>query len=125
MKKVSAVFLLLFLGLVVQGFSQSSKDFYAGPWEIMIYDTPNGDAKMTTTLTRVNGKLTGELTNSSDPKAGKMKIQEVVEKPESISILFFAEGMDISIDLKKKDESNLEGSLMGMFPAKAKRMAKP
>jgi hypothetical protein len=126
MKKVSVVFLLLFLDLTFQGFSQTTpKDFFTGPWEIVVYNTPNGDAKMTTTLTRVNGKLTGEFSNSATPTAPKMKITEVVEKPESISILFNAEGMDVNIDLNKKDSQNLEGSLLGMFTAKATRMAKP
>jgi len=126
MKKVSALFVLLFLGLTFQGFSQTaSKDFFAGPWEIMVYNTPNGDSKLTTNLTRVDGKLTGVLASSTDPSAPKMTINEVIEKPESISIVFFAEGMDVNIDLNKKDANNLEGTLMGMFTAKAKRLSKP
>ncbi len=126
MKKVSVVFFLLFLGLAFLGFSQTApKDFFTGPWEITVFDTPNGTAKMTTTLTRVNGKLTGELSNAATPTAPKIRIEEVVEKPGSISILFFAEGTDVNIDLTKKDDNNLEGSLMGMFTSKAKRLAKP
>lgn len=126
MKKVSAVILLLFLGLTLQGFSQTaSKDFFAGPWEIQVYNTPNGDAKLITTLTRVDGKLTGILSNSADPSIPKMTIEEVIEKPDSILILFYAEGTDVNIDLRKKDENNLEGTLMGMFTAKAQRVAKP
>ncbi len=126
MKKVSVVFLLLFLGLAFQGFSQTApKDFFTGPWEITVFDTPNGTAKMTTNLTRVDGKLTGTLSSSGDPTAPKMTINEVIEKPESISIVFFAEGMDVNIDLNKKDANNLEGTLMGMFTAKAKRLPKP
>lgn len=126
MKKVSAVILLLFLGLTLQGFSQTaSKDFFAGPWEIQVYNTPNGDAKLITTLTRVDGKLTGILSNSADPSIPKMTIEEVIEKPDSILILFYDEGTDVNIDLRKKDENNLEGTLMGMFTAKAQRVAKP
>lgn len=126
MKKVSALFVLLFLGLTFQGFSQAaSKDFFAGPWEIMVYNTPSGDSKLTTNLTRVDGKLTGVLSTSGDPSAPKMTINEVVEKPDSISIIFFAEGMDVNIDLSKNDANNLEGTLLGMFTAKAKRLSKP
>lgn len=126
MKKVSVVFLLLFLGLTFQGFSQTaSKDFFAGPWEISVFETPNGDAKLKTTLTRVNGKLTGVLSDATNASAPKIQIEQVIENPDSISILFFAEGTDVNIDLRKKDENNLEGTLMGMFTAKAKRLAKP
>lgn len=126
MKKVSIVFVLLFLGVAFQGFSQSaSKDFFAGPWEITVYGTPDGDSKMTTTLTRVNGKLTGVLSSAENPSQPKMTIEEVIEKPDSMTIMFYAEGMDINIDLKKVDNNNLKGDLLGMFEAKAKRITKP
>lgn len=126
MKKVSVFFVLLFLGLTFQGFSQTApKDFFTGPWEITVFDTPNGTAKMTTNLTRVDGKLTGELSNAATPTAPKIKIQEVVEKPEGISIIFFGEGMEVYVDLNKKDDNNLEGSLLGMFTSTAKRLPKP
>lgn len=126
MKKLNAVLILLFLGLTFQAFSQTTpKDFFTGPWEITVFGTPEGDSKLTTTLTRINGKLTGELSNSATPTAPKIKIQEVVEERESISILFFAEGTEVNIDLVRKDDNNLEGTLMGMFTSKATRLAKP
>lgn len=126
MKKISVVFFLLFLGLTFQGFSQTiSKDFFAGPWEIMVYGTPNGDAKMTTNLKRVDGKLTGELISKTGENSQKIRIDEVIETSSGISILFYAEGTDVNIDLAKKDDNNLEGTLMGMFTAKAKRLSKP
>jgi hypothetical protein len=126
MKKASVVFILLFLGLTFQGFSQTTPtDFFTGPWEITVFGTPEGDSKMTTNLTRVDGKLTGELSSAGDSSVPKMRIEKVVETPTSISIIFFAEGMDINIDLNKKDNNNLEGTLLGMFTAKAKRLAKP
>ena len=126
MKKLSLVAFLLFFGLCIQGFSQTtSKDFFAGPWEIMVYGTPNGDAKMTTNLKRVDGKLTGELSSKTGENSQKIRSDEVVETSSGISILFSAEGNDVNIDLAKKDDNNLEGNLMGMFTAKAKRLSKP
>ena len=126
MKKVSLVFFVLFLGMAFQGFSQGAapKDFFAGPWEIMVFGTPDGDSKMITTLTRVDGKLSGVLGDASDASKPKFTIEEVIEKADSITIIFFAEGMDINIDLKKVDNNNLDGSLMGMFDATAKRIPK-
>lgn len=126
MKKVSLVFFILFLGMAFQGFAQgiAPKDFFAGPWEIMVYGTPDGDSKLTATLTRVDGKLTGVLGDATDASKPKFTIEEVIEKPDSMTIIFFAEGMDINIDLKKVDNNNLDGSLMGMFDAKAKRITK-
>lgn len=124
MKKVSILFFILFLGLAFQGFSQTvPKDFFTGPWEITIYGTPSGDSKMKTTLTRVNGKLTGVLSDPSDSTKPKFKIDRIEEKPDSIVIFFYAEGMDINLDLKKLDNQNLEGTLLGMFESKAKRVS--
>lgn len=126
MKKVSLLFFAFFLGLTFYGFAQtSSTDFFAGPWEIMIYGTPDGDTKMTTTLTRVNGKLTGVLSDPSVASKPKMNLDQVIEKPDGMTLIFYAEGMDINIDLKKVDNNNLNGTLLGMFNATAKRIPKP
>lgn len=124
MKKVSIMFFILFLGLTIQGFSQTApKDFFTGPWEITIMGTPDGDSKMKTTLTRVNGNLTGVLADATDSTKPKFKIDRIDEKPDSIVIFFYAEGMDINLDLKKVDNHNLEGTLLGMFESKAKRIS--
>jgi hypothetical protein len=123
MKKTILIFFVLFTGLVFQGFSQDiPKDFFTGTWEITIFGTPEGDAKMNAKLARVDGKLTGVLIDPNEPDKAKFNIDKVEEKTDSIVIFFFAEGMDINLDLKKTDNHNLEGSLLGMFDSKAKRI---
>ncbi len=77
---------------------------------------------MNAKLARVDGKLTGVLIDPSEPNKAKFNIDKIEEKIDSIVIYFYAEGIDINLDLKKTDNHNLEGSLMGMFDSKAKRV---
>lgn len=65
MNKSCIVFFIAFLGLATQAFSQTNDTtlYYLGKWEITILGTPNGDAKMIAEISRVDGKLVGDLTN--------------------------------------------------------------
>lgn len=125
MKKASILFIALFFGITLNGFSQTAAapaDFFVGKWEITILGTPNGDAKMTTELIRKDGKLTGELKDPSDPTKPANPITGIEEKDGRIEIAFSASGYDITLPLTKVDDDNLKGQLMGMFDAKAKRV---
>jgi hypothetical protein len=125
MKKASILLIALFFGIVFNGFSQTTApatDFFAGKWEITIFGTPNGDSKMTTELIRKDGKLTGELKDANDTSKPAIPITSIEEKDVEIEIAFSASGYDVTLPLKKKDQDNLEGQLMGMFDAKAKRI---
>lgn len=127
MKKSILFLAFLLIGMVSFSYAQktSAKDFYAGTWEILVKGTPNGDAKLQTTLTRVDGKLTGVLSSVSDPSAPKMQISKVDETETGITIYFYAEGMDIDLYLKKQDDNNLKGALMnGSFESSAVRKGK-
>lgn len=122
MKKASILLLVLCLGIVFNGFSQTAppKDFFAGKWEISLAGTPNGDVKFLTNLTRKDGKLTGELVNAAD--ATKRPITKVEENGDKLAIYFeSSQGGELSIDLAKADSDNLTGSLMS-FDAKATRI---
>ncbi|MEA5460939.1 hypothetical protein VB796_17900 [Arcicella sp. LKC2W] len=129
MKKASVILIALFFGIVMNGFSQTSSpapkaDFFVGKWEITIFGTPNGDSKMATTLVRKEGKLTGELKDMTDSTKAAIPITAIEEKDGEIEISFSASGYDVSLPLKKEDDDNLKGQMMGMFDAKAKRVKK-
>jgi hypothetical protein len=121
MKIVSILLFVLFFGMTIKGFSQGTPaDFFPGKWEISILGTPNGDSKLKIQLTRKDGKLTGQLT---DPTGNPIQIEELIEESGKITIGFAAEGMSLSIDLKKVDDNSMKGSLMsGRFDAKAVRL---
>mgnify|MGYP001021144392 CR=1 FL=1 len=126
MRKSSLVFMLLFLGVVFSGFSQSTKapasDFFAGKWEVSVIGTPNGDAKLVTNLVRKDGKLTGELVDPTGSNPDPIVLTDVVDEADKVTLYFTAQGTDVNVELEKVDENNLKGSLMGMFDASAKRI---
>jgi hypothetical protein len=124
MKKAGIILALLFLGIVFQGFSQTTpKDFFAGRWEISLSGTPAGDIKCATNLVRNDGKLTGELTDAADATKPKRTINKIDETADEIVIFFTSsQGDEIPLALSRADNDNLQGTLMDSFPAKAKRL---
>lgn len=125
MKKASIILAVLFLGIFCKSFAQTSPptDFFAGKWEINLTGTPNGDVKFLTTLTRKDGKLSGELANASDATQAKRPISKVEESADKIIIYFeSSQGGEIALELAKIDNDNLKGILMDSFDATAKRL---
>jgi hypothetical protein len=124
MKKASIILIALFFGLAIQGYSQapaSTVDFYAGKWEVTILGTPQGDAKMTVTFSRQDGKLIADMTDLEDPTKTKPMTQ-VDEEPGKVTIYFSAAGYDLNIPFEKVDEDNMKGKMMDMFDCTAKRL---
>ena len=120
MKKASIILFMFFLGIALQGFSQSTNptDVYAGKWESAVNGTPRGDIVFKTNLVRKDGKLTGELVTDDN----KRPITKIEEKDKTLVIYFeSSQGGEISIDLTKVDDNNLKGTLMD-FTATAKRV---
>lgn len=120
MQKVSTILIVLFLGITLKSFSQTTTttDFFAGKWEISILGSPRGDVKFNTNLVRKDGKLTGEMVSTADTRL----ITKVEETATKLSIYFeSSQGGEISIDLAKVDDNNLKGSLMS-YDVTAKRI---
>ena len=124
MEKASIFFIALLFGIALNGFSQTATvpaEFYVGKWEITIFGTPNGDSKMTATITRKDGKLEGDLTSPEDSNV-KMPIAKIEEEGGKMTIYFSAGGYDLDIPFEKVDDDNIKGQLMNMFETKAKRI---
>ena len=135
MKKASLILFLLFAGVSLNGFSQTSKpqptgstsisapDFFAGKWELLIVGTPNGDAKLVTELTRKEGKLTGELKDATGKLEKPMPLTKVEDLADKLTLYFTTpDGYDVSIVLAKVDDSNLKGSTLDQFATTAVRV---
>ena len=101
-------------------YAEAPSDFYTGDWKVVVTGTPNGDAEMILHLERVDGKLTGEMRDN----AGNVTsvIESVDETDGSITVYYTAMGYGINLTLKKVDDLNVKGSLMGMFDAKGERI---
>ena len=118
------LFFVLFLGIAVSGFSQTTPptDFYAGKWEISIAGTPNGDVKLLTDLVRKDGKLTGELADAVDATKPKMAITKIEENGDKLAISFDSpQAADLTLNLTKVDADTLKGEVYN-FDAVAKRV---
>lgn len=116
MKKASIFLIVFLLGIITDGFSQTtpSTDFFAGKWEISILGSPMGDITFSTNLVRKDGKLTGELANVYDANAEKRPIIRVEESANQMKIFFESrQGGEVSIDLNKVDETHLKGIVAG------------
>jgi len=132
MKKVSVILILLVFGMAIKGFSQTTSaaaaapapttDIYAGKWEMLIIGTPNGDAALTTVLTRKEGKLAGTITPKAGDQKEEVKISNIEEADGKITLYFTIQEYDVNVLLEKVDDDNLKGSLMNMFDVKAKRI---
>lgn len=99
---------------------ESSDDFFAASWDVLLIGTPYGDVTLTFHLTREEGNLKGIITNVYDTT--ETPIERIEEREESITFYWTAEGHYVNLDLRKEDENNLTGSLMGMFNASATRV---
>jgi len=120
MKKIFVIIPSLILLFSFQfSFAQDNSDYFVGNWDVVVENTPNGDAKMKMNLERVDGKLTGNIKNEG---IEAVKIRKVDESENSITVYYSAAGYDLYMSLKKKDNNNLEGKYLNMFDAKGKRV---
>jgi hypothetical protein len=119
MKIIKLLSLFLLLGMSTNLMAQS--DFFVGKWKITVKDTPQGDAILVANLSREDGKLKGYFTVGMNTEQ-RIEILEIEESPESIKILFSAQGHDLFMVLKKETEDALKGTSQDMFEATAVRI---
>ncbi|MFT5884945.1 MAG: cytochrome c [Arcticibacterium sp.] len=96
-------------------------DFFAGKWNTTFLGTPQGDAKLVLDLKREDGDLMGTITSEEDG-AEPVKLDQIEENEDGITIYFNMMNYDLNVELKKEDEQNMKGSLMGMFEVTAEKM---
>ena len=123
MKKL-ATFLVFISFLFISFFTHAKPadnlDYFVGKWQIVIKGTPNGDAQMVFVLSKKDGEIAGVIQDTSGVEISVISKSEI--KEGAITLFFTAQGYDVNLDLKKKDENHVEGSLMSMFDAVGERM---
>ena len=100
----------------------SSTDYFAGKWSVLLKGIPGGDAKMIFILDKKDTTITGVVQDSTGAEIAKLSNVEL--KGDEITLYFTAQGYDVSLLLKKKDNDHVTGSLMGMFDAEGERLNK-
>jgi hypothetical protein len=123
MKKVKLVFTGMFFFLLAIGVNaqvKTSGEYFVGKWSLLVVGTPEGDAKMVVSLGRIDGKLAGTIAKAdlSDPK----KFTSITESENSITVNWTSGDYDVFMELTKKGDNHIEGTLMNMFDAKGDRI---
>jgi hypothetical protein len=122
MKRLSVVFFSLLLSSIAGDlFAQTNSDidFFAGKWSVLVKGTPSGDATMIFLLDKTDAGLTGVVQDTTGVEISKIDRVELV--PDKMTVYFNAQGFDVNVDLAKKDEDHISGSLMSMFTAEGVR----
>ncbi len=113
--KTCSLNLFLFFSFLITFNAQCGQntDFFVGKWEISILDSPMGNIKFISNISRINGKLTADLTNQMDTNAGSRKVTKIEESANTITIYFeSSQGGEIPINLTKVDNQSLKGTLL-------------
>jgi len=123
MKRTILFFAGLFMLLIAVGVdaqTASEADYFAGKWKVTVFGTPDGDAKMTVSLERADGKLSGGIL--SETNSDMNKFTKIDETEKAVTLYFSANGYDVYLLLEKKGDNHVEGNLLGMFDAKGDRI---
>ncbi len=124
MKKVSVLFTgLFFLLLSLGGRAQTSvADYFAGKWSVLVKGLPQGDSKMIFVMNKKDTTMTGAVQDSAGTEIAK--IDKVELNGDKATIYFTAQGYDVNLEMNKKDDDHVTGSMMGMFDAEGERVKK-
>ncbi|TMI89611.1 MAG: hypothetical protein E6H06_17970 [Bacteroidetes bacterium] len=126
MKKLSLFFAGVFsllLSINVNAQSKTGADYFKGKWSVLLKGTPGGDAKMTFVLENKSDSIRGVVQDTTGAEVSKITNAEL--KDNEVTLYFNAQGYDVNLLLKKKDDDHVTGSLMGMFDAEGIRIKEP
>jgi hypothetical protein len=119
---IAGLFLFIFpIGMNAQ--TKSGFDFFAGKWNIVVKNTPNGDAKMVVNFEKKNEVVTATLNDSTGKELYKVTKTEIVNDLAYITFIG-SQSNDVPLTLKKKDETSITGDIMGMFWIEGNRIGK-
>jgi len=122
-KKLNAIiagFCFMFLAVTAQAQSTTGAEYFTGKWSVLIKGTPSGDGKMLVTLEKLDTTLTGTIQDSTGQL--NTKIDKVEIDGDKITLYFNTQGYDVNLEMDKKDDDHVTGSMMGMFDAEGERV---
>jgi hypothetical protein len=123
MKRITSLFLVFVLSLLslsVHAQDKTGADYFASKWNVVVKGTPSGDRKMVFILDKTENTINGEVQDTTGKVLSKIVKAEV--SANAITVYFFMNDHDVSLELTKKDEDHAFGSAMGMFDAEAERV---
>jgi hypothetical protein len=123
MKKASIIISTIILAFIVTTGSMNAQakntgeNYFIGKWNVMVYGVPDGDTKMIINIEKKDDKLTGNMADpvKTDPP---LELANIEVADSTFKATFNAQGMDITLMLKIKDDKNITGSMMDTFDIK-------
>ncbi|GEO06371.1 hypothetical protein AAE02nite_40350 [Adhaeribacter aerolatus] len=120
MKKLSTLFVLSFLSLLVFATNLQAQtapaDYFAGTWNVKAFGLPDGDTEMILLFEKKDGKLTGGILDPATKKVAN-PFTKVELAGNKVTAYFMApeHNMEVYLNLEKKDDTAVKGSIMDMF----------
>lgn len=126
MKKAVTIISMCLLAFIASTGSVSAQNkitgekYFIGKWNVMVYGVPNGDTKMVINIDKKDDKLTGNMADTTGTNP-PVELENIVIADSTFKATFSAQGMDISLMLKIKDDKNITGNMMDMFDIKGRK----
>jgi hypothetical protein len=123
MKKLSVFVATIFLLGFSMGASAQTKghaDFFAGKWNVLVKGLPDGDTKMIVQLDKKDATLTGLIQDSTGTEIAQFSKVELVDS--TVTLYFTAQNYNVNLQLIKKSQDRVTGSMMDMFDAEGDRV---
>jgi hypothetical protein len=123
MKKISYLFAALFalvLSINVSAQTKTGTDYFSGKWSVLIKGIPSGDSKMVFVLEKKDSVLNGTVQDTTGKQLAK--IDKVEVNGDKATVYFNIQGYDVNLEMNKKDDDRITGSMMGMFDAEGDRV---
>jgi hypothetical protein len=100
--------------------AQTTADYFAGKWDVLLKGIPQGDTHLIFLLDKKDSSMTGVVQDTAGAQVAVIDKIELTET--SITLYFTAQGYAVSLLLTKKDDDHVTGSLMNMFDAEGERV---
>lgn len=123
MKKVTIVLSMIIMALMINNSTLKAQEkntgekYFIGKFNLMVYGLPDGDTKMVLNIAKKEDKLTGTISapEQTDPP---MELSNIAIADSTLDATFSAQGMDITLSFKIKDDKNITGNMLNMFDIK-------
>ena len=123
MKNLSLLFAGLFfllLSITVHAQTKTGAAYFEGKWSVLMKGLPDGNKKMVFILDKKDTALAGVVQDTAGVQIAK--IDRVELNGDKATVYFNTQGYDVNLEMNKKDDDHVTGSLMGMFDAEGERV---
>ncbi|MBR4390104.1 MAG: hypothetical protein IKT00_13150 [Prevotella sp.] len=120
MKKL--FFVLLLMMACTATFAQTSnEDYFIGNWTLSVEGLPTGDKEMLLIILKnEEGQLEGGFGRMDGSEFAELT--DIIIKDNSLQVFFDVKGFHVSMNLSRKDDGTVTGSIMDMFDCKATKI---